>query len=61
MWRYAALVAVGGDVMLGFISIGDGKNTAIGSFYGLTTAVCWIVLHTLSRSWACPAVNEFTA
>jgi hypothetical protein len=64
IWRYAALVTigvVGGGVMLGFISSGDGKNTAIGSFYGLTTAVCWIILHALSRSWARPAVNEFTA
>lgn len=64
IWRYAALVAigvVGGGVMLGVISSGDGKNTAIGSFYGLTMAVCWIVLHALSRSWARPAINEFTA
>ncbi|MFN3944977.1 MAG: hypothetical protein ACK4K7_08605 [Allosphingosinicella sp.] len=52
IWRYAALIAigvVGGGLMLGFISSGDGKNTALGSFYGLTTALCWIALHALTR------------
>ncbi len=64
IWRYTALVAVGvigGGVMLGFISSGNGKNAAIGSFYGLTTAVCWIALHALSQWWTRPAANEFTA
>jgi len=63
IWRYVALVAVGGvggGVMLGVTSGGDGKNAAIGAFYGLTTAVCWITLHALSRSWARPGVNKFT-
>lgn len=61
IWRYAALIAigvVGGGMVLGFISSGDGKNTAIGSFYGLTTALCWIVLHALTRSRTHPTVNE---
>ncbi|VVS99176.1 membrane hypothetical protein [Sphingomonas sp. EC-HK361] len=63
IWRYAALIAigvVGGGLMLGFISSGDGKNTAIGSFYGLTTALCWIVLHALARPQAHLTVTEFT-
>ncbi|WP_165357518.1 hypothetical protein [Sphingosinicella sp. CPCC 101087] len=63
IWRYAALVAigvVGGGLMLGFISSGDGKNIAIGSFYGLTTALCWIALHVLTRSNVRSTVNEFT-
>lgn len=63
IWRYGALIAigvVGGAMILGFISSGDGKNTAIGSFYGLTTALCWIVLHALTQSQAHPTVDEFT-
>lgn len=64
IWRYAALVAigvVGGGWMLGVTSSGNGKMTAIGSFYGLTTASCWIALHALSRLWARPAVHDSTA
>ena len=63
-WRYAALIAIGvigGGLMLSFISSGDGKNTAIGSFYGLITALCWITLHALTRRWARSTINEFTA
>ena len=63
VWRYAALIvigAVGGGLMLGFISSGDGKNTAMGSFYGLTTALCWIALHALTRPRMRPTINEFT-
>ena len=63
VWRYAALIvigAVGGGLMLGFISSGDGKNTAMGSFYGLTTALCWIALHALTRPRTRPTINEFT-
>ena len=63
VWCYAALIvigALGGGLMLGFISIGGGKNTAIGSIYGLTTALCWIALHAPTRPRTRPTINKFT-
>jgi hypothetical protein len=45
--------------MLGSISSGDGKNTAMGSFYGTTTALCWIALHALTRPPPRPTIDEF--
>jgi hypothetical protein len=52
-WRYAALIGLGilnGGLMLGLISSSGLKYTAIGSFYGLTTALCWIALHGLTQA-----------
>ena len=63
IWRYAALImigAIGGGLMLGFVSSGDGKYTAMGSLYGLTTALCWVALHALTRPRAHPTINGFT-
>jgi drug/metabolite transporter (DMT)-like permease len=63
VWRYAALIvigAIGGGLMLGFVSRGDSKNAAMGSFYGITTALCWIALHAQTQRRARPTVNEFT-
>lgn len=63
VWRYAALTvvgAVGGGLMLGFISSGDSKYAAIGSLYGSTTAVCWIALHALTRPRLRPTISGFT-
>jgi hypothetical protein len=50
--RYALLCGiglVGGFLILGLISRGELWFAAMGSFFGLTTALCWIALHALTR------------
>lgn len=50
--RYLLLLplgAVAGALMLGIISIGEARAALLGGFYGLTTAVFWIILHLASR------------
>ena len=45
-----AIGAVAGALMLGFISMGEGRAALVGSFYGVAVAVFWIILHFASRS-----------
>ena len=64
LWRYAVLILVGvigGGLMLGFISNGDPKSAATGSLYGVTTALCWILLHALTRWGVRAPIDAFTA